>query len=226
MGVKMRTAKGKWRLVLAGIGLLATAAVWFAWPHAASKSDRQVEMPTEDRGVAADESQVAKPRDPRDPRDTMSGSSASALRPRLGRAADKASLPKTFRLNREHEDKNRTNAKVRKFANQQWDKFVLRANPTEEQQQAILAAVYDAQLYYEEIRAMEAAWVEDWAPSGNEANSGPFPDTNWMEEVNTSISDRAKEVLDEKQFKTFWILLDQGLVLAVPGKFVESADEG
>jgi hypothetical protein len=132
--------------------------------------------------------------------------------------------PGTFRIGSNVPSKGdgRLDAKSRDMASKRWEAFLHAAHPTEEQQQAILSAIYDAQLYYVEVRRVEGEWASEWAQRGDESESGPMPESSWtwMDEVTESVSSRAKEVLSPEQF-SHWSLMEAPVLLAVPARWVE-----
>jgi hypothetical protein len=114
-------------------------------------------------------------------------------------------------------------AKAREAARGAWEDFVREAKPTAEQQQTLLSAVYDGQLYRAEVEKVEGEWGTDWAYDGRD-KAGPFPDADWMDDVQNAVCARASEVLDEKQNKIFLNYFGGlAIVLAVQGDLVQPA---
>ena len=120
------------------------------------------------------------------------------------------------------EDEVPAYAKAREMAETSWGEFIRDANPTKEQQQAILSAIYDGQLYFKEVLAVSREWSSDWAESPVQA--GPPPEIEWTEDIANAVRARAHEVLDEQQVKIFDRDLASIVTLAAQVEFVQPSD--
>jgi len=129
-------------------------------------------------------------------------------------------------------------AMIRKF----WDLFVDNAQPTEEQQQAILMAVYDAQLNFDAAWAAELERTRDviqyrGSTKPREVHGGGDPAT-WRaqearehypavalpwREIEADITRRAAEVLDERQLEICKMTFCGARPVMASGKFVQPA---
>ena len=131
-----------------------------------------------------------------------------------------SSPERKFVLADEHQQPNEAEgySQARQISKVQWDKFLAEAHPSADQQQAILSAIYDAELYAAEVHKMEDDWARDTVMRPEAEN--PSPDVHLYREIADQIGARAQEVLTPEQYRSYRHHFDAATGAAVEGGFV------
>ena len=99
--------------------------------------------------------------------------------------------------------KRPTQLKAFEKASVAWSEVVKETSMNQQQQQVILGAIYDAQLYFAEVERIEAEWASEVARDPSARDTMPFPEVDWTTDVNDAVLKAARDVLTPEQYETF-----------------------